>query len=186
MVRKALFTLVVALVAAPWAAASPPPAAPGPPAHRLPVPADVLAAHPGGFALPAVAAVVGTTPAPIRSTAARRDGERITCWRAYFTGDNSGWFGTEQETINPYWCGNGSVLRGEDSSWHYQSCTLLVSCNGESGPFGWIGCTYGCSSYGGEIIGRFTVNLFTGAHVDLTVLFEVYGDGGYWGYVYHD
>lgn len=185
MVRKALIVIMLALVAVPAATAAPPPTVVIPP-HQLPVPADVAAAHPAGHALDARAVVVSTSQAPARRLSARRDEERITCWRAFFTGDNSGWFGTEQETINPYWCGNGSVTRGVDSSWHYQSCTILVGCNGESGPFTWIGCSSGCSSYGGEIIGRFTVYIFTGAHVDLTVLYQLYGNGAYWGYVYHD
>jgi hypothetical protein len=188
MVRKVLMAVVLAaLVSAPGAlAASPLGDALLP--QQIPVPAEVIAAHPNGVPLfaRAVAAPVPADAGQPRRTASRRDEERVYCWRAYFTGDNGGWFGTEQEIVNPYWCGNGAVTRSVDQSWHYQSCSLLVSCQGENGPFGWIGCTYGCASYGGEIIGRFSVYLLTEVHVDETVLYELYGNGQYWGYSYHN
>jgi hypothetical protein len=192
MVRKVLVAaLLSALLASAPAALA---ARPGPPIgdpvlpQQIPVPAEVIAAHPNGVPLVA-RAVVASLPADVgnpRRAASRRDAERVYCWRAYFTGDNGGWFGTEQEVVNPYWCGNGSVMRNVDQSYHYQSCSILVSCQGENGPFGWFGCTYGCASYGGEVIGRFSVYLLTEIHVDETVLYELYGNGQYWSYAYHN
>jgi hypothetical protein len=114
MVRKVLLAawLSIVLATAPAALARPP--APGPVGdtlipRQIPVPADVLAAHPNGVPLTA-RAFVAPLPADVgspRRTASHRDVERIYCWRAYFTGDNGGWFGTEQQIVNPYWCGNG-------------------------------------------------------------------------------
>ena len=98
--------------------------------RAIPVPADVVAAHPNGqpgafTAVPDLqpAARLGTTP---------NAEERISCWRSYFTEDYSGDLGTEKEWINPYWCGNGSIMRGGDSGWHGQTCSFLVSCRGET------------------------------------------------------
>jgi hypothetical protein len=184
MVRKVLTALVLTLAVVPAAVAAPPPLGDTLLPRQVPVPPEVIAAHPNG--VPVIARAVVATEVGNRRLAARRDTERIYCWRAYFTGDNGGWFGTEQEIINPYWCGNGSVTRNVDQSWHYQSCSILVSCEGENGPFGWYGCTYGCASYGGEIIGRFSVYIFTAVHVDETVLYELYGNGQYWTYAYHN
>lgn len=193
MVRTILMaTILSALLGAPAAPAAGPPSLDAPPApQQIPVPADVIAAHPNGVPLFARAIIAqlpaaAGSPRRLSSSSGRREVERITCWRAYFTGDNGGWFGTEQQIINPYWCGNGSVMRHVDTSWHYQTCSLLVSCQGENGPFTWFGCTYGCTSYGGEIVGRFSVYLLTDVHVDETVLFELYGNGQFWGYAYHN
>src|SRR5712691_233100 len=162
------------LTALPAAAARPtPPNAPQIQPFELPVPAEIVAAHPNGNRASLLAVVV-----PTSSTFARRDAERINCWRGYFTGDNSGWWGTEQENINPSWCGNGSVTRGVDSGWHWQSCSWLVSCTGESGVGTWYGCDYGCSSIGQQIVGHFRVQIFTSLGVDITVAYELYGSGG--------
>jgi hypothetical protein len=170
------------LGALPATAARPdPPAAPDLQPFELPVPADIVAAHPNGRSASIKAVVVHT-----RSLLAKRDAERISCWRAYFTGDNSGPWGSEQENINPYWCGNGSVTRSADSSWHWQSCSWLVSCTGESGVGTWYGCDNGCSSIGQQIIGHFRVQVIVNLGVDITVAYELYGSGGYWGYSWHN
>jgi hypothetical protein len=158
----------------------PPPAADLQP-FELPVPADIVAAHPNGRPAAIRAVVV-----PRRSLLARTDAERISCWRAYFSGDNSGAWGAEQENINPYWCGNGSVTRGVDSGWHWQSCSWLVSCGGESEVGTWYGCSSGCSSIGQQIVGHFRVQIITSLGVDITVAYELYGSGGYWSYSWHN
>jgi hypothetical protein len=152
--------------------------------HAIPVPADVVAAHPNGQAgaLTAVpdlqaAARLGTTP---------NAGERISCWRSYFTEDYSGTLGTEKEWINPYWCGNGSVMRGLDSSWHGQSCSFLVSCHGEGGVGTWYGCENGCVSIGQQITGHLSVYTLVNVNTDLTVVYELYPNGDYWSYGYHN
>jgi hypothetical protein len=169
-VRKFLSIVVLALVAAPAALAAPPPIA---------VPPAVIAAHPGGEALTATVQTVTTTVSPFAA-------ERISCWRSYFTGDNGGWVGTEQETINPGWCGNGTALRSADSSWHYESCSLLVNCTGETGVGTWLGCANGCSSLGQQITGHFRVNVGVLLSVDETVIYQLYGNGQSWYYAYHN
>jgi hypothetical protein len=173
MVRKALITLLLALVVAPTALATPP--------GQISVPASVIAAHPSGHQLNQSVQTVSTST--LVSPFAE---ERVTCWRAFFTGDNGGWFGDERENINPYWCGNGSVMRSLDSSWHYQNCSILVSCAGETGVGTWTGCTYGCASDGQEITGHFRVNLGYQLTVDETVIYQVYGNGQFWSYAYHN
>jgi hypothetical protein len=146
---------------------------------EIPVPADVRAAHPDGRA-GTLQAVVASRPVTPNAS------EWVGCWRAYFTGDNSGWWGTEQENINPYWCGNGSAMRGVDASWHWQSCSWLVSCGGESGVGTWYGCGYGCGSVGQQIVGHFRVQVVTSLGVDITVLYQLYPNGTYWSYTYHN
>ena len=47
-------------------------------------------------------------------------------------------------------------------------------------------CVYTHEKSGGEIIGRFSVYIFTEVHVDETVLYELYGNGQYWSYAYHN
>jgi hypothetical protein len=150
---------------------------------QLPVPAEIVAAHPGGTAGVLGAATVVRPPSIVVSPNAE---ERISCWRAYFTGDNSGWWGSEQENINPSWCGNGSATRGLDSGWHWQSCSWLVSCGGESGVGTWIGCENGCSSVGQQIVGHFRIDVIKVLSVDITVAYELYGNGGYWSYSWHN
>jgi hypothetical protein len=153
--------------------------------HAIPVPADVIAAHPNGqpgafTAVPDLqtAARLGTTP---------NAEERISCWRSYFTEDYSGDLGTEKESINPYWCGNGSIMRGGDSSWHGQTCSFLVSCRGEGGVGTWYGCPNGCVSLGQQITGHFSVYaILTNVNTDLTVVYELYPNGNYWSYGYHN
>jgi hypothetical protein len=149
---------------------------------QLPVPAGVIAAHPGGSA-GVISAVVARAPTDGVST---DEAERIGCWRGYFSGDNSGLWGEERETINPYWCGNGNVTRGVDSGWHYQSCSWLVTCGGESGVGTWIGCSSGCGSIGQQIVGHFRVQIVSSFGVDITVAYELYGNGGYWSYAWHN
>jgi hypothetical protein len=167
------------LIAAAVAALAAVPAALGAPPPQLAVPAAIAAAHPDGQQVfPQVIAV-----APIASPSAA---ERINCWRSYFTGDNGGIWGTEQEHVNPYWCGNGSTMRGADSSWHYQSCSLLVSCLGETGVGTWYGCPNGCPSLGQQITGHFKVNAGIQLTVDETVVYEVYPNGQSWYYAYHN
>jgi hypothetical protein len=179
---------VAALAAAcigalPAVAARPdPPPAPDLQPFELPVPADIVAAHPNGRRASLRAVLV----TPRRSLSARKDEERVNCWRGYFDGDNSGPWGTEQENINPYWCGNGSVTRGLDSGWHWQSCSWFVSCNGESGVGTWLGCPYGCSSVGQQIVGHFHVWAVRDLAVDITIAYELYGSGGYWSYSWHN
>jgi hypothetical protein len=150
--------------------------------RAVPVPAAIVAAHPGGQAGGMTAVAVGSAPgsATIDTT------EAIGCWRAYFTGDNSGLWGTEQEHINPYWCGNGSAMRGLDAGWHWQSCSWLVSCVGENGPGTWYGCGSGCGSVGQQIVGHFRVEVLANLGVDITVLYELYPNGTYWSYTYHN
>jgi hypothetical protein len=150
--------------------------------RAVPVPAAIVAAHPGGQAGGMTAVAVGSAPgsATIDTT------EAIGCWRAYFTGDNSGLWGTEQEHINPYWCGNGSAMRGLDAGWHWQSCSWLVSCVGENGPGTWYGCGSGCGSLGQQIVGHFRVEILANLGVDITVLYELYPNGTYWSYTYHN
>lgn len=191
MFRKFGFIVVAGLVAFVFAgavSAAPPstltPVA-GITAERVAVPAEVLAAHPGGTSgvLSAVAASSTSGPriGPIGT------GTASSCWRAYFTGDNSlGWFGTEQQHINPFWCGNGYAMRGVDSGWHWQSCTWLVSCTGQDGPATWGGCANGCWSIGQQIVGHFVVYAGFPTSVDITVLYELYGNGQYWDYEYHN
>lgn len=151
--------------------------------HAVAVPADVVAAHPGGasggLTAQAVLQPVGAGGAATNAT------ERVSCWRAYFVNDNSIPFGTEREWINPYWCGNGSAMRGSDSGWHGQTCSILVSCEGESGVGTWYGCGYGCSSLGQQIDGHFAVHTGVTFYVTDTVLYELYPNGGYWSYTYH-
>ena len=152
MVRKVLFLLVFALAATPAAFAGP---------GQIPVPASILAAHPNGYALDVTVQPVAQTPGrPTPSAGFSPLAEdRVSCWRSFFTGDNGGWFGTERENINPYWCGTGTVLRSVDSSWHYEDCSLLVSCEGETPVGTWYGCSSGCWSDGQQITGHFTVFL---------------------------
>jgi hypothetical protein len=186
-----VFAVLAALVAAcigaiPAGAALPP--APRPIQVELvqptavPVPASVVAAHPDGHpaAVDAVAALklpgISVTP---------NAAERVNCWRAFFTQDNSGVWGTEQEWINPYWCGNGSAMRGLDSGWHGQSCNWFVTCAGEGGIGTWYGCANGCSSVGQQITGHFRVDyILSQATVDLTVVYQLYPNGNYWAYGY--
>lgn len=187
-------TLVAAVAAAsltalPAAAARPAPLPPPTAAlvqpTLLPVPASLVAAHPGGRS-----GVLAAEPAPGPATGtggvSTNAEERISCWRAYFSGDNSGPWGSETENVNPYWCGNGSVTRGLDSSWHWQSCSWLVSCGGESGPGTWTGCANGCASIGQQIVGHFRVQIVTSLSVDITVAYQLYGNGGYWSYAWHN
>src|SRR3954469_3600785 len=106
-ITAVLLAVVAASIAAAGSAAAPNPIA----LPHVSVPAEIVAAHPGGSAASGTAVAVprptGTTPSA---------GERITCWRQYITGDNSGFWGTEQEYMNPLWCGNGSVVRSIDAS----------------------------------------------------------------------
>lgn len=146
--------------------------------RAVPVPAAVVAAHPDGHP-------GGLTAVPVGGGAMVNATERVSCWRSYFTNDNSIPLGTEQEWINPYWCGNGSVMRGVDSSWHGQTCSILVSCGGESGVATWYGCANGCGSIGQQINGQFAVHLPITLYVTLTVLYELYPDGTFWSYTYH-
>jgi hypothetical protein len=150
--------------------------------RAVPVPAAVVAAHPQGVSGGMTAVAVSPSP----GSATINAGEAISCWRSYFTADNSGAWGSEQEHINPYWCGNGSAMRGLDSSWHWQSCSWLVSCAGENGPATWYGCGSGCSSVGQQIVGHFRVQVIANLGVDLTVLYELYPNGTYWSYTYHN
>jgi len=148
--------------------------------HAVAVPAAVVAAHPngqvGGLTAEPVAPSVGG--ATVSST------ERISCWRAYFTYNHSPGVGTEAEWINPYWCGNGSSMRGIDNGWHGQICTILVSCEGESGIGTWYGCGSGCLSIGQQINGYFAVWLGVSINTTLTVIYELYPNGNYWSYYY--
>jgi hypothetical protein len=150
---------------------------------QLPVPAEIVAAHPGGVS--GVLNVVAV-PRPVGIGVSPNDEDRISCWRGYFSGDNSGWLGEERQSINPYWCGNGSVTRGVDSSWHWQSCSWLVSCRGESGVGTWYGCANGCSSIGQQIVGHFQVDVLKVLSVDITVAYELYAGGGNWSYAWHN
>jgi hypothetical protein len=167
--------LAAAPIAAPVAAIVQP--------HAIPVPADVVAAHPNGQpgALTAVpdlqAARLGATP---------NAGERVSCWRSYFTEDYSGHLGTETEWINPAWCGNGSVMKSSDTSWHGQNCSFFVSCHGEGGVGTWYGCSTGCPSLGQQITGHFSVFVGYTVSTDLTVTYEIYPNGDYWSYGYHN
>jgi hypothetical protein len=150
----------------------------------VPVPADVIAAHPDGHPA-ALDAIAVLRPASIAVTP--NASERISCWRGYFLGDNSGFWGTEQEYINPYWCGNGSVTRGVDPSWHGESCNWFVVCAGETGVATWYGCPNGCASIGQQITGHFRVDLnLSQVSVDETVVYQLYGNGQYWSYAYHN
>jgi hypothetical protein len=146
------------------------------------VPAAIVAAHPDGHA-------GGLTAEPVLQAsgggATVNAAERVSCWRSYFTNDNSIPIGTEREWINPYWCGNGSVTRGVDASWHGQTCSLLVSCSGESGVGTWYGCPNGCSSIGQQIDGQFAVHPGVTLYVTLTVVYQLYPNGNYWSYTYH-
>jgi hypothetical protein len=146
------------------------------------VPAAVAAAHPNGH--PGGLTAESVLPAA-GGGASINAAERVSCWRSYFTNDNSIPLGTEKEWINPYWCGNGSVTRGVDSSWHGQSCSILVSCGGESGVGTWYGCPNGCSSIGQQIDGQFAVHTGVTLYVTLTVLYQLYPNGTYWSYTYH-
>jgi hypothetical protein len=151
--------------------------------HEVPVPDAIVAAHPAGQA-GAMTAVTVRSPSP--GSATINAGEAVGCWRAYFTGDNSGPWGSEQENINPYWCGNGSAMRGADAGWHWQSCSWLVSCGGENGPVTWYGCANGCGSLGQQIVGHFRVQVLANLGVDITVLYQLYPNGNYWSYTYHN
>jgi hypothetical protein len=190
-VSAVLFAAIAACVAlvppAAVAALRPVPVEPVQPAPLQPtevaVPASVVAAHPDGWSL-GLAAVAAPRRAGIGVTPNVE--ERIGCWRAYFTNDHGGWFGEETEWINPYWCGNGHVTRGLDTSWHGQSCSVLVSCAGESGPGTWYGCPYGCGSIGQQIDGHFRVHLVADFSVDLSIAYELYGNGGSWNWVWHN
>jgi hypothetical protein len=150
--------------------------------HAVPVPAAVVAAHPEGRS----GGITAVAVAPSPGSATINAGEAISCWRAYFTNDNSGPWGTEQENINPYWCGNGSAMRGADAGWHWQNCSWLVSCGGENGPGTWYGCGSGCGSLGQQIVGHFRVQILANLGVDLTVLYQLYPNGNYWSYTYHN
>ena len=152
--------------------------------QAIPVPAAVVAAHPNGQP-GGLTAVVAAAPAAQPGTSPTAT-ERVTCWRAYFTADNGSWIGTEKEWINPYWCGNGSVMRGIDASWHGQNCSFFVACHGESGIGTWFGCANGCDSIGQQIDGHFTVYYIVTVSVDVTVLYQLYGNGQYWSYTYHN
>jgi hypothetical protein len=150
--------------------------------RAVPVPAAVVAAHPDGRTAGITAVAVTPSPGSVTINA----GEAINCWRAYFTNDNSGAWGTEQENINPHWCGNGSAMRGADAGWHWQSCSWLVTCGGENGPGTWYGCASGCGSLGQQIVGHFRVQVLANLGVDLTVLYELYPNGNYWSWMYHN
>jgi hypothetical protein len=188
--RLALVAAVVAacLTAASGAlAARPVPVPVGVPApvqpQLVPVPAAVVAAHPNGQPGGLTAEAVLPTAGGGSTTNAA---ERVSCWRSYFTNDNSIPLGTEKEWINPYWCGgNGSVMRGVDSSWHGQTCSILVSCGGEGGVATWYGCANGCVSIGQQIDGQFAVHPGVTLYVTLTVEYELYPNGNYWSYTYH-
>ena len=183
--RLAVVTAIVAacLTAATGGLAAPVPIGTGFVAiqpHAVAVPAAVVAAHPDGQAgaVSAVSVLQPTGGATINAT------ERITCWRAYFTYNHSPGVGTETEWINPYWCGNGSAMRGADAGWHGQICTILVSCAGESGVGTWFGCGSGCGSIGQQINGYFAVWLGVNVNATLTVLYQLYPNGNYWSYYY--
>jgi hypothetical protein len=150
---------------------------------EMPVPVSVIAAHPDGWS-PGLTAVAIPRRAGFDMLPSVE--ERLSCWRAYFAFDNGGWFGQETEWINPYWCGNGHVTRGVDTSWHGQNCSFLVSCAGENGPGTWYGCPYGCTSIGQQIDGHFRVHLIADLNVDLTIVYELYGSGGYWSWAWHN
>jgi hypothetical protein len=149
---------------------------------ELAVPADVVAAHPDGapVAVAAVAMRASVGGASINA------GEAVRCWRAYFTQDNSGPWGIEQEYINPGWCGNGSAMRSLDTGWHGESCSWWVGCAGEDGPATWYGCSYGCGSVGQQITGHFHVQVIWNLSVDNTIVYELYPNGNYWAYGYHN
>ena len=167
-------------------AARPAPAPAGGPQQpqAIAVPADVVAAHPNGQP-GGLTGVVDVSPA-VRPETTANASERVTCWRVYFTADNSSWLGTEKEWINPSWCGNGSVTRSIDPSWHGQSCSFFIGCRGESGIGTWYGCANGCDSIGQQIDGHFSVYYGVTVNVDLTVLYQLYGNGQYWSYTYHN
>lgn len=187
MKTTAVLTALAAacIAAAPGGAAVPRPA----PAIELvqpaevPVPASVIAAHPNGQSGVLSAGPVARLPS---IGATPNADERVSCWRAGFSGDNSGWWGSEQENINPYWCGNGYATRGVDTGWHWQSCSWIVSCEGESGVGTWYGCPNGCSSIGQQIVGHFRVDVIRSLSVDITVAYELYGNGGYWSWSWHN
>ncbi|HEY8704471.1 MAG TPA: hypothetical protein VIL98_06935 [Gaiellaceae bacterium] len=180
--------LVGAIVAACLTAASGGLAAPipvgaglGAQPHAVAVPAAVVAAHPNGQA-GGLTAVPVVQPAGAGATV--NAGERLSCWRAYFTYDHSPGVGAETEWINPYWCGNGSAMRGVDAGWHGQICTILVSCAGESGVGTWYGCANFCGSLGQQIDGHFALWLGVAINTTLTVIYQLYPNGNYWSYFY--
>jgi hypothetical protein len=152
--------------------------------HAIPVPASVIAAHPNGQA--GAFTAVADLQAGSRFGTTTNAGERVNCWRAYFTEDYSGTLGTEKEWINPSWCGNGSVMRSLDTSWHGQSCSFLVSCHGEGGIGTWYGCGNGCVSVGQQITGHLAVYTLVNVNTDLTVVYELYPNGDNWSYGYHN
>lgn len=184
-----LGVLAVALVAGPSSALAARTPIPAPVVsvvqpHAIPVPADVVAAHPNGQS--GVLSAVADLQPGARLSVTPNAGERISCWRSYFAEDYSGNLGTEKEWINPYWCGNGSVMRALDTSWHGQSCSFDVSCHGETGIGTWYGCANGCVSLGQEITGHFSVYFLYNVNTDLTVDYELYPNGDYWSYGFHN
>ena len=77
-------------------------------------------------------------------------------------------------------------MRGTDLSWHGQTCSFLVTCRGEGGIGTWYGCANGCTSIGQQIVGHFSVYVLAEVNTDLTVVYQLYPDGTYWSYGYHN
>lgn len=189
--------LSCAAVSSPAIAAGPPPTLPA--ASEAPVPAAIVAAHPGGRVLhalrvetvaPADAAAIfardGATLGGAAPTARRLAGARRSlasgCWRAYFQyTDNSFVAGRAETHVNPLWCGNGSTLTGVDNSWHYLVCTNLIACLGSSGPYLGSGCAR-CSSAWYTYSGQFSGFLYVAFHFVENVAYGLYGNGQSWSY----
>jgi hypothetical protein len=174
-------------------------AGPGSPPVEVPVPAEVIAAHPDGRVLHPVR-VEAVDPATARATMIRDgvlapDAQPIArrlavasrslasgCWRAYYEYTDNSWLLGKAEThIHPLWCGNGYWLTAIDNSWRWQTCTNLIACLGTAGPFLGAGCTT-CDQAWYTFKGYFSGLAYVAFHFIENIAYAVYGNGQSWSY----
>jgi hypothetical protein len=199
VVLAALAAALTCAVAAATAVAAGPPAGAGSPPVDVPVPAEVIAAHPNGQVLHPTR-VESVDPATARAIMIRdgvlaADGAPITrrlagasrslasgCWRAYFQYTDNSWFwGRAELHVNPLWCGNGYTLTSVDNSWHYQVCTNVISCLGQSGPNLGAGCPW-CDQAWYTLTGYYSGLAYIAFHFTENIAFALYGNGQNWAY----
>jgi hypothetical protein len=202
LVFAAALAAAAVAVTAPGAFAAPPAGARGGPVE-IAVPAEVVAAHPGGRVLHAARVEAidrataervvqpDTQPAAADGTTARRlQGARRAlasgCWRVYLQiTDNSWFFGQAETHVNPAWCGNGYWLTSINNSWRYQICTNLISCQGLAGPYLAAGC-WSCDQAWFQLNGKFSGLLSVGFSFVQHIVWALYGNGQWWAYTWED